>query len=97
MFTKKRTLLILSLVVASASCTDVTTEPQSSISSVNVFSEAASYQPKDGNASAPAKRKRYVRSDPQRPLETADRPAGRGADDEGRQRQAETMNDPIPF
>lgn len=44
MFTKKRTLLILSLVVASASCTDVTTEPQSTISSVNVFSEPASYK-----------------------------------------------------
>lgn len=40
-----RTLLILSsLVLAGASCTDVTTEPKSSISSTNVFSEAASYK-----------------------------------------------------
>jgi hypothetical protein len=62
-----------------------------------VFSEAAPYQPKDGNASAPAKRKSHVRGDPQRPLDTADRLAGRCADDEARQHQAETMNDPIPF
>jgi hypothetical protein len=62
-----------------------------------VFSEAAPYQPKaaSNGSSGPTgsnggKRKRL---DPQRPLDTADRPAG----DDARQRQAATMNDPIPF
>lgn len=45
MLTRTRTLLILSLVaVASASCTDITTEPKSSISSTNVFSEPNAYK-----------------------------------------------------
>jgi hypothetical protein len=59
-----------------------------------LFSEAAPYQPK-GNASASsATGSRRTRLDPQRPLDTADRPAGRRDDDA---RQAAELNDPIPF
>jgi hypothetical protein len=63
-------------------------------------SEAAPYVPKDGAA---PKRKTYVTGDPQRPLDSARRPAGKPAGkpaetpSEAQARQSATMNDPIPF
>lgn len=43
-FTLRRTLLTVSVVTLVAACTDLTTEPKSTISSVNVFNEAGSYR-----------------------------------------------------